>query len=296
MSLSDSMTKRLAVGVLTVAFTVPVSGRSAQSAASLEAVLDRLGQYLTAYAEDFFTVIATEHYRQTSRGAGPNQVMLESEFGVVRVADHAAWLGFRDVLRVNGEPVRDHDNRLQNLLLNPSRIALEQASRIAQESARFNVGAVQRTVNNPTIILELLDRRNRSRFRFSAAGEDTIRNIPVVRIRFQERSRPTVIHTPRGDDVPADGYAWVDPGSGRLLKAETNFLLVLPSYGPSRASMAVTFQEDKRLRMWMPERLTERYAARGDMELITGEATYTNYRQFHVETTEELGPILQRVP
>src|SRR4029077_8233712 len=109
-----------------------------------------------------------ERYKQSAgSGALYTEALLESEFGIVKIPGYEGWLGFRDVLRVNGRPVQDHESRLQDLLLSPAPGAIDQAWRITEESARRNIGAVQRNINNPAIVLQLFDRRNHPRLRFT---------------------------------------------------------------------------------------------------------------------------------
>ena len=68
---------------------------------------------------------------------------------MVRLPDAADWIVFRDVLTVNKRPVRDREERLLKLLQSPESSALSQARKIAQESARFNLGSLTRTMNVP---------------------------------------------------------------------------------------------------------------------------------------------------
>ena len=85
-------------------------------------------------------------------------------------------MGFRDVFEVNGRPVRDRDLRLQALFLDEVRLAVDQALEISQESARYNIGQVKRTVNLPTIALSFLHPLNQHRFAFEKIGELSIDN------------------------------------------------------------------------------------------------------------------------
>ena len=165
---------------------------AAQSDLSLSDVLDRLGTYLANYSDQLSRTVANERYKQTS-GAGNSysEAQLESEFGIVKVPDYAGWLGFRDVLRVNGRAVQDHESRLQQLLLNPAPFPLDQARRIAEESAGRNIGLLQRNINNPAVVLELFDRRNRASFHFTKASEDTIDGTRVWVVRYEEQATPT---------------------------------------------------------------------------------------------------------
>jgi uncharacterized protein YyaL (SSP411 family) len=258
---------------------------------SLTEVLERLSTYLNDYSDKLSRTVAAEHYKQTS-GSGPTYVaaVLDSEFGIVKVPNYEGWLGFRDVLKVNGRPIQNRETRVQDLLLNPAPIALDQARRIAEESARLNVGTIQRNINSPALVLELFDRRNRPRLRFTKTSEATIDQARVWVVRYKEKIRPTLILSLQGRDVPMEGVAWIEPTSGALVRAEVNIkdFIAAPNLRTSKAQMRVYFARDPRLKFWVPARLTERYEI-GGLGIMTGDATYSNYREFGTETREEFG-------
>jgi hypothetical protein len=220
------------------------------------------------------------------------QRTLQAEFGIVRLPGHQ-WLAFRDVTHVDGKAIADREGRLATLFQNPSADELKRADAITEESTRFNVGPIRRTVNNPAIVLDALDAANQSRFRFSKDGEETLEGVRVWRLRFTEQARPTFIRTFNDDDAPLVGRAWVDPIVGRLMRAE----IAIPAMAmsgqtgtiPFAATITVTFHEDQRLRLWVPATMTERYDGRGNAgEIAAGNARYTDYRRFGVEIKEEL--------
>jgi hypothetical protein len=276
------------MSALVVWLLASAASPDAQTAPDLPAVLAGLAAYLHRYAEQLPATIATEHYRQTSgSGQSLQEVRLDSDFGIVRVPGDPEWLGFRDVYRVDGRQVRDRDRRLETLFSRPSGQVFEQARRIAEESARFNIGRVTRNINNPALVLELLDGRNQARFRFSKGSEGTLEGIRVWLIDFQEQARPTIIRGPEGKDMPVAGRAWVDPATGCLMRVDLR--LEDFSSDATHGSISVTFREDPRLHFWVPATLTEKYQPNkgsGD----AGSATYTSYRQFGVETREEFLP------
>jgi hypothetical protein len=251
-----------------------------------------MSSYLDSYSDRLSRTVASEHYKQTT-GSGPTylEALLDSEFGVLKIPGYQGWLGFRDVLKVNGREVQTHVSQLEQLLLSPAPVPLNQARRIAEASAVHNIGALQRNINNPALVLELFDRRNRGRLRFAKAGEDTVDRVSVWVIRYEEHSRPTLITTPQGRDVPTSGEVWVDPNTGALMRAEVNIkdFFAAVGFGASKAQMRVYFKEDPKLKFWVPSRLTERYEV-GGLGLVTGDATYSNYRQFGTETHEEFVP------
>ena len=256
---------------------------------TLAVVLERLHQYLRNYAELMPATVAVERYRQSSGSI--ERVLLESEFGIVRVPNHPQWLGFRDVMKVNGRVLADRDQRLGALFEHPTTSAMEQARRIALESARFNVGRVRRTINNPAVVLELLDPRNSHRMKFQKEREDTLNNIPVWIVRFVETVRPTIVRTSSLQDTPASGRVWIDPSTGRLLRAQATIdSLPSPSHERANCDVDVTFQKAPQLDFWVPATMSERCFDGASLPQH-GEATYDNYRKFTVE-----GRLLGSIP
>jgi hypothetical protein len=256
----------------------------------VDGVLARMAAYLAAYGDQYSSTIATERYTQSYGGNGSRtayaQRTLVAEFGMVRLPGSSQWLGFRDVTTVDGQRVPDHEGRLAKLFQVSSADALKQADKITEESTRFNIGPILRTMNNPAIVLEALDARNQARFKFSKSGEDTLNGTHVWTLRFIEQARPTFITSFAGDNEPLTGRAWVDPVVGRLLRVE----LAIPALsrsGPFTATINVTFREDPRIRLWVPATMTERYDINYTV-FASGDATYTDYRRFGVETKEEL--------
>jgi hypothetical protein len=262
---------------------------SAQAALPLADVLGRMRAYLVAYGEQYSATIATERYRQTSGLVNDplyKQTLLESDFGIVRVPGVGQWIGLRDVHRADGRAVENREDRLARLFANPLDAATTQADRIIEESARFNIGPVRRTINNPAIVLKLLDPENEFRLRFSKGGEETQDGVRLWVINFFEQYLPTLIRSSQGDDEPSQGRLWIEPVSGRLHRADITFRNAAPGMRSFRASLSVTFQEEQRLHIWVPAKMVERYES-ASIDFVGGEATYTDYRRFGVKTQEE---------
>jgi hypothetical protein len=257
----------------------------AQSDAALDQVLQRMRGYLSDYAKHLPAVVATETYQQrVGSGMRRNQRRLISDFGLVQVPGDAEWLGFREVLEVDGKPVADSARRLAELLAKPSAAAVQQARRIAEESARYNIGPVVRTTNDPALVLELLDGRHSARMTFTKTGETKIDRTAAWILRFQETTKPTIIRTRDQKDLPAQGRAWVDPETGRVLRVQAS---VEPGFGVT-AALDVTFEHDERLGFAVPAKMIERYTNRNLVTVSSGEATYSNYRRFTVDTQENI--------
>jgi hypothetical protein len=268
-------------------------GSAAQSNVALATVLDRLHSYLAEYAERLPATIASEHYVQRAGTGVQYQVStLDSDFGIVRLPGVHEWLGFRDVLLKDGKAVSDHEKRLDTIFRNPSVTALEQARLVTEESARHNVGPIYRTINSPALVLELLDSRNSSRMRFTKSGEETIGQLRAWVVRFEETSRPTIVRATNSWDAPAKGRAWIDPATGRLMRAEA--AVHAPGgavrTGDFTGTVNVTFANESRLGFWVPAAMTETYETVRLTMVASGEATYSNYRMFTVDTRVIVNP------
>ena len=124
-----------------------------------------------------------------------------SDYALTLAADRNVWVGYRDTFEVDGQPVRDRDERLQRLLRSG---AVGQAKRIAEENARFNLGEdlISRTVNVPTFAFELLHPRIRRRFRQRLAATDAIDGGPGCR-RVPRARSPDGGRRPDGRDQPS---------------------------------------------------------------------------------------------
>jgi hypothetical protein len=141
-------------------------------------LLDKAAAYLDGYQKSFAAVVAQETYVQTSTGRPPRRE-LRSDVMEMNLGE-AEWSQFRDVYEVDGKKVRDHDSRLENLFMKPTMTSLSEATRIANESARYNLG-VARTINVPTMALTYLMKPSssgRSSMRRSTTSSRAVRSSP----------------------------------------------------------------------------------------------------------------------
>ena len=274
--------------------TLHTAALPAQEPLTVDEVIARAAAYVEDFVEQLSTVVMEEDYRQTSyrnpvgtRGA-PTRTRLVSEFLLMRVQGVGEWIGFRDVFEINGRQIRDRQNRLATLFLGDATTALAQAQRIAQESARYNLGSTGRTFNVPTYALFFLHPSNTRRFRFEKAGEGCADENTAWDIRFEEIEYPTLTRGFEGISLPSHGRFCLDPMSGRVI--ETQLELYHPSAGlgrPATDAMAtVRFALEPRLNLWVPLEMRERYSERiGGSTSST--ARYRNYRQFSVSVSED---------
>ena len=251
-----------------------------QRPAAVADVLSRLDSYLDRYAALLSTVVADERYVQSLQLPGSraaSERVLRSDYALARSPEGHAWTGFRDTYEVDGEPVRDREERLLALMAAGSEDAARQALRISRDNARHNLGedVVSRTINVPTVALDLIASRHRRRFSIEKRGEEVVAGVRAWVLSFDERDRPTLLRTPAGRDRRSRATVWIDPASGAVLRTDLSW------EGAPEGAVVVHYRPDASLDALVPEVMLEEY--RGASGLVTGKATYTNYRRFQTE-------------
>lgn len=263
----------VAAGVLT-------SAASAPQTLTVPDVLERVAGYLGVFEKDYARLIADERYKQTLKQKRVLRLSdktatetREIRSDILAAPDTGSrWLSFRDVYSVDGRPVRDRDARLETLFAGAGANRFVEARRIADEGARFNLGTLSRNINQPSMPLTFMTSENRARSAFRIARHETVAGVDAVVIDFEETARPTLVKSgPR--NVPATGSFWIEPLTGRVLKASIKI-----SSNLFDMDMRVTFGFVEKLKMWVPVEMTD--TASNALETVTGLAVYTNYRRF----------------
>jgi len=103
---------------------------------------------------------------------------LVSDVGFLRLPGGLAWLGQRSVRTVNGEAVGGGVPRLEDLLMSAGPDVFASAKAIAEANAKFNLG-YPRSMNVPTLPLELLGRSHHRAFRAGVEGRALGHLVPV---------------------------------------------------------------------------------------------------------------------
>ena len=156
------MPRRRTVRALTLLLIAVMPGAGAPAAAqSAPDAIASVRAFAEQYQREAPSLVVFEEYVQNAtyqRGTASNRVTT-AELVMVRLQSAAGWITFRDVLTVDKRQVHDREERLLKLLQSPEASALAQARRIAQESARFNLGRITRTINVPDMALEYLQPR-----------------------------------------------------------------------------------------------------------------------------------------
>jgi hypothetical protein len=260
----------------------------------VETILDKAGDYVAEYERTFVGVVAEETYRQQVHAPGGRDLRgfqtdatlqrrdLKSDVLLVRAPAGDRWIQFRDVFEVDGKTVRDRDERLTKLFLEPSADARRQEEDIVAASARYNIGGVNRTVNVPVLALAVLEPKNRPWFTFRIAK----RTREGIELEFKEEARGhTMIHTNDDQPLPAHGRFTIEVETGRVLAStlatETQSL---------RAQIDVTYGVDPAVAMPVPREMREKYTSR-DGTVTEGRATYARFRRYQVKVDEKIGTV-----
>jgi hypothetical protein len=300
------LARTAAVAVLALA-TVTAEPVAAQEPA-LKSVMQRAGAYVTEFRRQLSSIVAEESYVQEVRPlnvrpaptGATRRRELRSDFLLVRPAGADRYVEFRDVFEVDGKPVRDRQERLTALFLDGSRSsASPRIQRIIDESARYNLGTIERNVNTPTLPLLFIGPDNQPRFRFKRVADrapaithtprEATANFTIATevwvVEYEEVQRKTLIRTAAGRDIPARGRFWIEPSTGRVLMSE-----LTADSSAVRATIDVSYQSEPLLGFLVPIEMRERYEGRRDSTLIEGNASYGNFRQFQVRTEERISP------
>ena len=286
---------RVAAAITAVVLaTAPLGGSGDPT---LEQVLERMGRYVATYGEKASLFVAVEKYSQSITYEGQNQLpprRLVAEFAIVKAPGDNGWLGYRDVVEVDGRAVSDRRDRLMTLLTDAAADS-NGVIALANESARYNVGPISRNFNTPTSTLFFFYPASLLRFAFTRKGTRKLEGVETWEVQFKETKSPTIVTTRSGKNVPLEGTLWVSPADGAILKSR----LVLRNFAdqmtqPTQedpttrtstvtarghsvkreamgerldfqrintlADIEVTYARNDALGVWLPSKMTEMYA------------------------------------
>jgi hypothetical protein len=297
-----------------IAFTVPPGTAAVAPDAhspELDAALMAAARYLDQYEHRISAIGAEEAYVQAvaplpgslatspiqSRQNAANRsndapITRKTRANLMTISLGArGWVAFRDVFELDGRPVRDREERLSRILQTVTTDSLEQARKIAAESARYNLNPettrIDRTINVPMTALLYLRAANQARSSFRFGKPERVGGVNCVALQFTERSQPRLIRT--SDDAPAQGTFWIDMANGgRIVKTELGMESGGTGAQAVRSRTAVTYARVDKLDLWVPVLMDESYEVRATRQAVTGRATYSDFREFKVTTSEDI--------
>ena len=272
---------------------------------TLDSVLGRAGTYVVDFQRQLSGVVAEEQYVQDVRyppgsrgsGLGASHRELKSDLLLVKPAGADRWLQFRDVFEVDGKAIRDRNERLMQLFVTPSSSSATQVERILNESSRYNIGNLVRTVNAPVLALVILDPGNQRRFTFKRTrhgnpllGRGAARPPESAWVvEYQEVEKQTLIRTGNGRDLPSHGRFWIEPSTGQVAASE-----LIAEDPIIRGVVDVEYHIEPSVGLLVPVAMRERYEIRRDSSRVDGTATYGRFRQFQVKVDEKLAPVVKQ--
>jgi hypothetical protein len=279
-----------------VVLAAPDAPARAGQAPALDRLLATAAARVAEYGQGMSNVVAQEDYQQVVREVPIRWRRTRADMLVFDVAGNGWWVPFRDVFEVDGQPVRERDDRLARLaaVFSSNADAVAQARIISEESARFNLGGfgigLHRTINTPMTALMFLTTIHQPQSTFSLDGAEVIAGVTCRVVRFTEVREPSLIESLDGT-VQAGGRFWIEPMSGRVMRSE---LLAVTTLATDRTRLVrgritTTYAEEGRLGIWVPVRMDEHYeVVRGPTKgTIDGRADYSNFRRFGVSTSEQ---------
>ena len=272
---------RLLLAIAAVALSLSSVRLGAAQPPTVPALLGAAAAYVAMYEERASGIVFEEEYVQQLRRLNDPKLPLarrmRSEVVVLSTGDFG-WIGFRNVVQVDSQPVRDRADRLEKLFATPvTHAVIERARVVADESARYNLGGVHRNWNYPTMPLMFLRQAHQRRSTFTREGSERMDGVVTWRLRFQEVERPTLIESGR-NDVVASGRFWIEPDTGRVRRGQ-----LAVREARAAGTIDVTYRASPGLAVLVPVSMQERIEARPLLEEIRGDARYSNFKQFTVE-------------
>jgi hypothetical protein len=196
-------------------------------------------------------------------------------------------MGYRDVYEVDGTPIHDRNDSLVTAFHEGSLSTDARIRTILDETAKYNIGDIQRNVNWPVFPLLFLEPPNhfRSRFKLAtdrrpgapsaeSASSGAFRvSTEVWVIEYDEKVSGTMIKTNNHRDLPSHGRFWIEPATGCVLMSE----LVVQNR-MIKAVLDVSYQSEPVLGMLVPIEMHELYEGRRNNSRIEAVATYGRFR------------------
>lgn len=271
--------------------SVLLSAQAPKIDVSERALIGAAVRYVADYETQFAFLIADENYVQTLYNADGREIqkrVLTAELFLTYLPADDTWMAIRDVSDVDGQPIKDRDD-LRALLLKSRELRL--MARLAERNARFNIGRVERTFNEPTLPLLLLDPKRAPRVKFDRRSVVRAVDETLATLAFEEPERPTLIVTKDFEAVRGRGELVIDAATGAV--RHTTFQFARPGID---VKLETSYVKDEKLNLWLPSVFTERYESGGTAggrrprnafeagvrELVECQANYSNYRRFDV--------------
>lgn len=275
--------KRFAMGLCIAVLPVLVGTASPalQPFPPRDILLRAIAASVASVQSEFVRIVGVEHSTQVLRDMNRRSRtrLLVSDMFFLGADAEGRAMTMRSVQRVDGRRVSQTADEVSQALALPEERRIDKLRALADASARHNLGSLRRNFNDPNLGLLFVSGPFQERFRFRDAGGETVGSVPVHRLDFDERSRPTVIRDGRnGASIPASGRVWAD-AEGTVWRTEVKL-----DSEDALATIRVAYRRDERLGTMVPATMDEdyRYKEKGTNRFmfISGRATYDGFRRF----------------
>lgn len=278
----------------------PLSAVLSRAAAYVEKFADRVSGFVTAesYVQDVFPPMNRFGVRPGNIRpyTGPVHRELKSDLLLVRPVGADGWMQFRDVTAVDGRQLKDRNDRLARLFLQPSNSTASQSRKIMQESARYNIGDIERNINLPVLALAVLDRRMQPGFEFALDPPGMKYDLPksatfaapsdALVVSFRETQMRTMVASPQGKNMASSGRFWLDRATSQVYMTEIGVEDLW-----LKAVIHVAYGRVDSIELPIPVEMHERYDNKLNGTRVEGSAVYSNFREFKVSVDEDIAPI-----
>jgi hypothetical protein len=235
--------------------------------------------------EKLRSMVGYEGYGQAPTGAksdvgseGTDKRVWTAEMAIFATPANAAggtpWMEFRDVLSVNGKPVRDGASRLATLSSDPIPVAANKALAYSREAVPLVFARMLRVIELPRAAVIFLHPANQARFEFKKGGQKTIDGVKATEVKFEEKVKPTLIRGGKDTDAPTKGSFWIDPATGHVLMS-------LYKNGDSSTlydELTMTYREAPGLGLYLPAEMVERTTDDDAGQKVQAKASFTKWR------------------
>ena len=284
----------------TLAPAPPLSLVLSRAADYVETFADRVSGFVTAetYVQEVYPAI--NRFGARPGGARPYTGAvhreLVSDLLLVRPVGSDGWMQFRDVTQVDGKKLKDRNDRLAKLFLEPSKSTAAQSRKIIEESARYNIGDIERNINLPVLALTVLDRRMQSAFQFGMERAAEKVDLPksaafsapadALIVTFKETQMRTMVTSPQGKNMPSSGRFWLDRATSQVYMTEIGVEDLW-----LKAVIHVAYGSVDAINLPVPVEMHERYENKLNGTRVEGSATYADFREFKVSVDQDIAPI-----
>ena len=131
-----------------------------------------------------------------------------------------------------------------------------------------------RVIELPRTATIFLHPANQPRFEFKKGGQRTIDGVKTVEVKFQERTRPTIIRGGGDRDAPSQGSFWIDPATGHALMS----VLKNGDSSTLHDELTMTYREAPGLGLFLPAQLVEKVTDDDAGLKVDAKAAFTKWR------------------